>query len=117
MIFDVIGQLALEQATHVLFACATSNGELHAPIDHELGGVSRAFSQQSGPAFAGRLALWDARDRASGPCRALRCLRHKLLEHDPEKHVLGLRPDGWVRFSRATKTECVCAEIMLKQKD
>src|SRR5207237_2129995 len=38
-----------------------------------------------------------------------------LLEHDPEKHALGLRPEGWNRFSLATNAKRVCAEIMLKQ--
>jgi hypothetical protein len=39
-----------------------------------------------------------------------------VLEHDPKKHALGLRPAGH-RFSLATNAERVCAEIMLKQKD
>jgi hypothetical protein len=39
----------------------------------------------------------------------------KALEHDPEKHALGLRPDGCVAVSLATSAERVCAEIMLKQ--
>jgi hypothetical protein len=38
------------------------------------------------------------------------------LEHDPEKHALGLRPDGWKPVFLATNAERVCAEIMLKQK-
>jgi hypothetical protein len=37
------------------------------------------------------------------------------LEHDPEKHALGLDPMGGHRFSLTTNAERVCAEIMLKQ--
>jgi hypothetical protein len=31
----------------------------------------------------------------------------RVPKHDPEKHALGLRPDGWSRFSE---------KIMLKNK-
>src|SRR6516162_2763156 len=51
--------------------------------------------------------------------RRLRCLHAGaglLLEHDPEKHALGLDPMGGNRFSLATNAERVCAEIMLKQR-
>ena len=40
----------------------------------------------------------------------------RRLEHDPEKHALGLDPMGGNRFSLATNAERVCAEIMLKQR-
>jgi hypothetical protein len=40
-----------------------------------------------------------------------------VLEHDPEKHARGLRPDGWKPvFPWLTNAERVCAEIMLKTK-
>jgi len=38
------------------------------------------------------------------------------LEHDPEKHALGPRPDRWLPVFPRDKRESVCAEIMLKQK-
>ena len=42
--------------------------------------------------------------------------RSRSLEHDPEKHALGPRPDGWKPvFPRDQRERC--PEIMLKQKD
>src|SRR5882672_4499537 len=38
------------------------------------------------------------------------------LEHDPEKHALGLDPGVDTGFP-SRQTRSVCAEIMLKQKD
>ena len=36
--------------------------------------------------------------------------------HDPEKHALGLRPDGYAAVVLSlTSAERICAEIMLKQ--
>ena len=38
-----------------------------------------------------------------------------MLEHDPEKPALGLRPDGWVPVFLATNAER--AEIMLDNQE
>ena len=42
--------------------------------------------------------------------------RWQDLEHDPEKHALGLDPRVGTGFP-SRQTRSVCAEIMLKQKD
>jgi hypothetical protein len=49
------------------------------------------------------------------PLVALGTSRLRLaLEHDPEKHALGLRPDGWKPVFHRDKRQRVCAEIILK---
>src|SRR5882672_7808442 len=52
---------------------------------------------------------------ASGPVTPPPAGEARWLEHDPEKHALGPRPDGWVPVFPLDKRE-VCPEIMLKQK-
>jgi len=38
-----------------------------------------------------------------------------MLKHDPEKHALGRRPDGWAPVFPRDKREAFAREIMLNQ--
>jgi hypothetical protein len=51
-----------------------------------------------------------------GACRVDLARSGGFLQHDPEKHALGLDPGVDTGFP-SRQTRSVCAEIMLKQRD